>query len=384
MSILLCMGTRPEIIKMAPVYRAMLESGLQAEVLHTGQHIELAEPLYRFFDMMPRYNLKLIREGGDLGALYAALSGELAKAIRQINPRVVLVHGDTLSALTAATLSYLHGAKVCHVEAGLRTYDDLNPFPEEKSREVIARFAVKHFAPTQLASENLLREGVPTERIVVTGNTVVDAAKLAEHFLASDDRADGVSAKLASFARANAAKRLVLVTAHRRENWGQGLVDVAAAVGELVQRYSDIVVLWPLHANPAVGDVVRGAVSSLPREQQDKFMLTSPLSYPEMIYALKAAWMVLTDSGGIQEEAVTLGRPVIVLRECTERPEVVSLGVGVVSGTQPARILKEFSRIYEEPMLYENMTLNGRLNPFGDGLASVKIAREVASLISAG
>lgn len=366
-------GTRPEIIKMAPVYHALQASEALAPVLvHTGQHTDLAFPLYDFFGMQRAEDLVLERQKPTLAHLSQALLGSVSEAIVRQRPAAVLVHGDTTSASMAALAAFYEQIPVGHVEAGLRTGDKYSPFPEELNRSLIGRIADWHFAPTRAAQEALAREGIVKD-VLVTGNTVIDAAQLTAARQAQGAVAEFVREN--SLAARCAGKRLVLVTAHRRENWGEGLANIANAVADLLAEHEDLLVVWPLHANPAVAQAVREVLA---RRQCDeaRTVLCAPLDYDALIWLLSHAWATLTDSGGIQEEAAAFGTPVFVLRESTERPELIEAGGGVLVGAVRERITTEFNRVARSPGLWQGM--RHIVNPFGDGRAGARIVEFLA------
>lgn len=373
--ILLSMGTRPEIIKMAPVWRALRQRGLNAQVLHTGQHDAMAWPLYDFFGMKPDHVLTLERGGGTLAHLSAALLTESQRALERIRPRAVLVHGDTSSAAVVALASFYNQIPVGHVEAGLRSGSLYDPFPEELNRQSIGRVATWHFSPTAQASANLRRENVDSTSIHEVGNTVVDATRWAMDYL---DRQPDLGAatlppELARLPDTMEGRRMVLVTAHRRENWGTGIADIGRAVVDLLHRHPDLVVVWPVHANPAVQATVLSVTQNLPISDLGRLFLAKPLNYPAMMVLMRRAWLLLTDSGGIQEEALSAHIPVLVLRETTERPEVLSAGAGLLVGTSPARVVDEFERLWNDSARHRAMS--DTLNPFGDGRSADRISQ---------
>ncbi len=376
-NVLLCMGTRPEIIKMAPVHHALLAAGLQSMVFHTGQHQEVAQPLYHLFGITPSAQVtSLERKGGSLAELGAALLEESHHAIQAQKPDVVLVHGDTSSALYAALAAFYLHIPIGHVEAGLRTHDSYNPFPEEMNRTLIARMAKWHFAPTAGARLALMHEGIAPQAIYQVGNTAVDAAlELAERTRCNPALVDW-PASLQGFTPSNGpqenAPKLILVTAHRRENWGDGIKHIAQAVSTLIAERTDSVVIWPVHPNPQVREAVMAHTEKARQQFPDRLLLCAPLGYAALVSVLKQAWLVLTDSGGIQEEAAAFSVPVLVLRETTERPELIEQGGGKVIGTKPQAILNAAL-----PLLHNaqaRATLVARSNPFGDGKAAKRIA----------
>ena len=335
---LISIGTRPEIIKMMPVYFELQKRGLQPILLHTGQHDELATAFYKFFEVTPDYNILLDREslrgeyGDDLSALSSLLLKKISYILFSVAPDIVLVHGDTSSAFISALAAFYQQREVAHIEAGLRSYNEYNPFPEEKNRVLIAKLARLHFAPTIRAKENLLAEGVKKSAIHVVGNTGVDAANLGIKKLENS----------ALTSRSDENKKLLLVTMHRRENLDGNIVSVAKAIVDLLEKHDDLTLVWSVHPNPKVKIAVHNILSKTAPAIAQRINLTEPLDYPTLLCMLKNSWLVLTDSGGMQEEAVALSTPVLVLRETTERPEIIEVGAGIK-------------------------------NPFGDGTAAVKI-----------
>lgn len=371
-TVLLCMGTRPEIIKMAPVYHALADSLLRPVVLHTGQHDSIAWPLYRFFGMEPDRVLDLTRERPSLGHLNAQLLDAVDGVLSDEGAEAVLVHGDTSSALSAAMAAFYAGAPIGHVEAGLRSGNPTDPFPEEMNRTVIARLARWHFAPTRRAVRNLIGEGVQPSGVSLVGNTVVDAV---HHGLGVIGDGGWVPAGLPDDVAAWATGgRLALVTMHRRENWGRPIVDVAEAIAEAVAATPDLRVLWPVHPNPAVREAVAAGVerAGLSAEAADRLRRIEPLDYPAMLWALRQSWLVLTDSGGIQEEAAALDRPVLVLRKTTERPELIEAGGGALVGASGDAVRAWLRDLTTDAEVYG--TLRCETNPYGDGRAADRIA----------
>ncbi len=366
---LLCMGTRPEIIKMAPVYHELVRRGAAVALLHTGQHRDLAEPMYDFFDMRPDYSLHLNRSADTLEHLSALLIEKIGHVIGSTLPRAVLVHGDTTSALMAAMAAFYQKIRVAHVEAGLRSHKAYDPFPEEKNRELIARIARWHFAPTAQAAANLKREGIAEGAIHVVGNTVIDAVAIGQRRLARSAEFAKVPDELPE--EYLQGRRVILVTAHRRENWDGPLLSVAKAVLAIVQEHPDVVVVWPVHANPSVKKTVHSVLGKLPAALAHRVFLIHPLQYPAMLNLLARSWLVLTDSGGIQEEAVGLSVPILVLRETTERPELIEVGAGRLVGTNHEAIVRHVRALSQDVQDYQRM--RSARNPFGDGTAARQI-----------
>ena len=377
-SILLCMGTRPEIIKMAPVYHALRATALQPLVLHTGQHREMADPMYDFFGMRPALSLNLERQRQTLAHLSALMIDKLGLILEGSVPAAVLVHGDTSSALMAALAAFYQQVPVGHVEAGLRSHCMYDPFPEEKNRELIGRLATWHFAPTAQARANLLREGIAPQAIHTVGNTIVDAVQLAGRMDgARQDAIPELQQNLAPLPGLLPGRRLLLVTSHRRENLDGPLADIAGAVRDLLLESPDLLVVWPVHANPRVQEVVHGALAGLPAEAASRLFLTQPMGYAALMWLLHRAWLVLTDSGGIQEEAAAVHTPILVLRETTERPELIEAGAGRLVGTDRAAVTAAVRELATRPALAAVM--RNAINPFGDGLAGQRIATLLAN-----
>lgn len=372
-SILLCMGTRPEIIKMAPVYHALLATNLQPLVLHTGQHREMADPMYDFFGMRPALSLNLERQRQTLAHLSALILDKLGHILEASPPSAVLVHGDTSSALVAALAAFYQQVPVGHVEAGLRSHHMYDPFPEEKNRALIGRLATWHFAPTAQAQANLLREGIAAQSIHTVGNTIVDAVQLAATMDGARQEAiPELQQELAALPDLLPGRRLVLVTSHRRENLNGPLASIAAAVRDLLIESPDLLVVWPVHANPQVQEVVHSELGDLPADAAGRLFLTRPMGYAALMWLLHRAWLVLTDSGGIQEEAAAVHTPILVLRETTERPELIEAGAGRLVGTDRDVVTAAVRELATRPALATAM--REAINPFGDGAAGQRIA----------
>nr|WP_312988073.1 UDP-N-acetylglucosamine 2-epimerase (non-hydrolyzing) [Comamonas koreensis] len=371
------MGTRPEIIKMAPVVLALRQRGITTHVLHTGQHEEMAWPLYEFFGIAPQEVIRLKREVATLPALSSELMSAIGSTLASLKPAVALVHGDTSSAAMGALAAAYLQIPVGHVEAGLRSGRISEPFPEEINRSLIGRVSQWHFAPTGQARDNLEKENVPGE-IAVVGNTVVDAVLLAARHV-RQQRAAGqpVANPDYQWFVDSGLRQLVLVTAHRRENWGEPMVEIARSVARLLEQHPDAAVIWPVHLNPLVQDVVRSVHAASAAEVQSRWRLTAPLDYAPMVEIMDAAQLLLTDSGGIQEEGLSLHKPLLVMRDVTERPEVITCGAGLLVGTEAARILSAASHVLATGQLpgQPPVTVD---NPFGDGSSGVQIAAAIA------
>ncbi len=355
-TILCTIGTRPEAIKMAPVIRALRDAPwARCRVLLTAQHRGLVDPILAFFGIRPDIDLDLMRPDQSLVELTSRMLPAVHEAIAREQPDIVLAQGDTTTVFATALASFYLRVPFAHIEAGLRTGRLDAPFPEEANRVLAGRLSALHFAPTQGARENLLREGIPDDHVIVTGNTVIDALRLA----ADRDLPIGVAL--------DPAKRLVLVTAHRRDSFGDPIRRICRAVATLHDRFPDVEWLWPVHPNPAIRPVVEGSLSGCPRVR-----LCEPLDYGPFVSAMKRAAVILTDSGGIQEEAPALGKPVLVLREESERPEAISAGVVRLVGRDPRTIVTEATRLLRDADAYRAMARG--ISPYGDGLAAVRIA----------
>ena len=370
---LTCLGTRPEIIKMAPVYKALQQQGHRVQVLHTGQHESIAHALYRFFDMPPDIVIDLQRKSNGLGHLTSALTDGIEAAMRTLQPDVVMVQGDTSSAFVGALIGYYHDKPVAHVEAGLRTHLR-DPFPEEKNRELIGRLAHWHFPPTEQARKNLLAEHIPAERIFQVGNTVIDAALWTRDRLKADPTKQNswTPTSVRAFLECFPDHRLILITAHRRENWGQPIRQIAQAVAAIIADHPDAIAIWPIHPNPAVRDDVEAEIAKLSATVQTRICLTAPLDYPALIELLARCYFTLTDSGGIQEEASAFAKPVLVARDSTERQELVDVGGARLVGTNVEQICVHAGQLLGDRNAYRQMQVDH--SPFGDGRSSQRIA----------
>ncbi|MCK9540595.1 MAG: UDP-N-acetylglucosamine 2-epimerase (non-hydrolyzing) [Novosphingobium sp.] len=361
---LIVMGTRPEAIKLFPVIRALqADPAFSVLTCVTGQHRELLDQVLGIAGVTPHFDLDVMAPGQDLGQLTAALLVRLGQVMDDVRPARVIVQGDTASALCAAMAAFHRRIPVAHVEAGLRSGDIAHPFPEEANRRMIATLADLHFAPTESAAQALLAEGVDANRVHMTGNTVIDALQwMADHIAADAALGAGIAELEARFA----GQRLIAVTCHRRENHGQGVEAIADALARLAAR-GDVGIALPLHPNPAVRDVLLARLDGYPH-----IALLEPLDYPHFVRLLWASHLVLTDSGGIQEEAPALGKPVLVLRETTERPEGVAAGTARLVGTDADRIVAETERLLDDADAYAAMSRAH--NPYGDGQAAQRIA----------
>ena len=372
--VLISVGTRPEIIKMAPVYAELRRRNLPVAWVHTGQHREMADTLYEFFDIEPEHEIALVRRNGSLAHLNGLLLEGLSELYERLRPRAVLVHGDTTSTLASAQAAFYNDVPIGHVEAGLRTFNPREPFPEEKNRELTARLARWHFAPTPGAAANLAREGIADDAVYMVGNTAVDAA------LATTERLQALLAAgtavlppdIDALRERIDGWRLITVTAHRRENWGQGIRSTARAVAALLAAHPDLAVIWPVHGNPAVADMVHTELGPLVGRLDGRLTLCEPLDYPALLWCLRRSVLALTDSGGIQEEGAALSTPVLVLRNTTERPELIAAGAGLLVGTGQDQVVQTVGRLLADAPALARM--RDAINPFGDGRTSERVA----------
>jgi len=360
-------GTRPEAIKMAPVVlRLARHPGFEAKVCVTAQHRSMLDSVLEDFAIRPDFDLDVMRERQSLCGIAARVLDGLQAVLESFRPERVLVHGDTTTTLAASLAAFYNRVPVGHVEAGLRTGNLEAPWPEEANRKVTAVVTDLHFAPTERARRALLAEGVAPEKIHVTGNTVIDALLLAREKLRRDAR---LARRIAErFAFLDRSRRLVLVTGHRRESFGRGFENICYALAELVRRHADIEILYPVHLNPNVREPVFRILGGLPAVH-----LIEPVEYLPFVHLMDRAHLIVTDSGGIQEEAPALGKPVLVMREVTERPEAVEAGTVRLVGTDFARIVEETSRLLTDPVAYRRMAT--AINPYGDGRAAERIER---------
>ena len=365
MKILSVFGTRPEAIKMAPVVKALAEDpSFDAKVCVTAQHRQMLDQVLELFAIQPDFDLDLMKADQTLGDITGNVLHGMEGIFAQWQPDMVLVHGDTTTTLAAALSSYYAKVPVGHVEAGLRTGDKYSPWPEEMNPHLAGALADVHFSPTEKARENLLHEGIAPESIHVTGNTVIDALLTVEERIRSDADLRGRLER--HFPFLDPQKYLVLVTGHRRENFGSGFENICQAIATLARR-DDVQVVYPVHLNPHVQEPVRRILSDL-----SNVFLLKPQDYLSFVYLMHRCTLVLTDSGGIQEEAPSLGKPVLVMRDTTERPEALEAGTALLVGTDRARIVREVSRLLDAPEAYRTMA--EAHNPYGDGTAARRIA----------
>jgi UDP-N-acetylglucosamine 2-epimerase (non-hydrolysing) len=373
MRVLSVFGTRPEAIKMAPVVLALAEAeGIEARVCVTAQHRDMLDQVLALFSIRPEYDLDIMRDNQDLGHITQAVLSGMTGVFDDFKPDRVLVHGDTTTSFAAALAAYYRMIPVGHVEAGLRSGDIYAPFPEEMNRKLTDAIADRLFAPTESAKANLLAEGTPGDRITVTGNTVIDALLSITQRIKDDEALRREQESLFPFldAASDPARRLILVTGHRRENFGAGLERICAALAELAQR-GDVDIVYPVHLNPNVSGPVRESLGDEPN-----IHLMEPLDYLPFVYLMDRADLIITDSGGIQEEAPSLGKPVLVIRDVTERPEAVDAGTVKLVGTDTAAIVAESARLLDDNAAYQAMSRAH--NPYGDGNAAGRIVEELS------
>jgi len=365
-------GTRPEAIKLAPVVRAAERSQvLEPCVVLTGQHREMLDQMVRFFELRPRRNLAVMTPNQDLADLTGRLLSGLRTVFEEEQPAAILVQGDTTTTFAAALAAYYRRIPTGHVEAGLRTGDPYNPFPEEINRRLTSPICAWHYAPTPWARDNLLREGTPAERILVTGNTIVDAMHDIRLRLEREPPGDEERERL----RQIEGRRLVLVTGHRRESFGEGMRNICLALRDIAEAHADVVVLYPVHLNPNVQAPVREILGG-----QTRVLLTEPLDYLPFARLMQRAHLIITDSGGVQEEAPSVPVPVLVMRETTERPEGVEAGVARLVGTRRDNIVAAARELLTSPDAYRRMTAVA--NPYGDGHAADRIVAHLEAALA--
>lgn len=368
MKILTIFGTRPEAIKMAPLIKAFeKEKSIDSKVCVTAQHREMLDQVLELFEIKPDYDLNIMKSGQDLYDITSNVLLGLKNVLKEFKPAIVLVHGDTTTTFAASLAAFYQKIKIGHVEAGLRTWNIYSPWPEEANRELTSILTNYHFAPTNIAKENLLKEGKKEENIIVTGNTVIDALFLALNKIENDEKLKNkILKKIYEYYPLKENKKLILVTGHRRENFGKGFLNICAALKEIAINNPDIDIVYPVHLNPNVQKPVREILSNI-----NNVYLIDPLPYQEFIYLMKKAYFIITDSGGIQEEAPSLGKPVLVTRETTERPEAIKAGTVKLVGTDKEKIIKETQRLINNKEVYKKMAKAH--NPYGDGKACERI-----------
>ena len=375
--ILLDFGTRPEAIKMAPLVKEFQKRVAQFEtiVCVTGQHREMLDQVLTIFNIKPDYDLNIMKQGQDLYDVTARVLIGMRDVLKDVNPDVVLVHGDTTTSMAVALAAFYQQIPVGHVEAGLRTNDIYSPWPEEMNRQITGRIATYDFAPTLLSKKNLLKENVPEDKIIVTGNTVIDALYWVVDKIKNDKALDielDMELKCAGYdvGRLSNGKKLVLITGHRRENFGEGFIRMCNAIKTLTEKYPEVDFVYPMHLNPNVRKPIH-EVFGKDLSDLDNMFFIEPLEYLVFVSLMEKSSIVLTDSGGIQEEAPGLGKPVLVMRNTTERPEALDAGTVKLVGTDYDKIVGEVSRLLDDETYYNQMS--HAVNPYGDGLACERI-----------
>ena len=375
--IMLVFGTRPEAIKMAPLVKEFQKHPecFETIVCVTGQHREMLDQVLHIFEIKPDYDLNIMKQGQDLYDVTARVLTGMRDVLKEVQPDVVLVHGDTTTSTAAALAAFYQQIPVGHVEAGLRTHNIYSPWPEEMNRQITGRIATYHFAPTPLSRQNLLAEGVKEDQIAVTGNTVIDALYMVVDKIKRDKALDAELETLLKNAgydvnRLANGKKLVLITGHRRENFGDGFIHMCTAIKDLTKKYPDVDFVYPMHLNPNVRKPIHEVFGEDLSNLGNMYFI-EPLEYLSFVYLMEKSTIVLTDSGGIQEEAPGLGKPVLVMRDTTERPEALEAGTVKLVGTNYERIIHEVSELIDNQEYYDRMSK--AVNPYGDGLACGRI-----------
>jgi len=383
--IMMVFGTRPEAIKMVPLIKELQKYPNLFEVVIcvTGQHKEMLNQVLTLFEVEPDYNLNIMQQEQDLYDITSKILLGMRSVLQQVKPDIVLVHGDTATSVAAALSAFYRQIPVGHVEAGLRTYNMYSPWPEEMNRQITGRIAALHFAPTTLSKQNLMREGIDEARIAVTGNTVVDALYMVvnkiknnpqiENNLSNALKAAGYDTERLS---GETNRRLVLITGHRRENFGAGFENICNAIKHLCTKYSDVDFVYPMHLNPNVRKPIQ---SIFENAHLKNVFFIEPLEYFSFVFLMEKSYLVLTDSGGIQEEAPGLGKPVLVMRDTTERPEALEAGTVKLVGTSYNKIVSEVSLLLDNANHYKQMS--NAVNPYGDGKACERIVNLLSSRI---
>lgn len=375
--ILLVFGTRPEAIKMAPLIKELQKYSEQVKtiVCTTGQHKQMLEQVLKLFEIKADFDLSIMKQGQDLYDVTSKVLLGLREILKEVAPDIVLVHGDTTTSTAAALAAFYQQIPIGHIEAGLRTYDALNPFPEEMNRQLTARLASLHFSPTENSKNNLLQEAIPPKNIFITGNTGIDSLhwicnKFKNDTILTTDIKKELRDAGYDISRLKDGKKMVLITGHRRENFGKGFINMCKAIKTLTEKYPEIDFIYPMHLNPNV----RNAIKTVFKEEQtvkNNMFFIEPLEYFTFILLMQHCYLILTDSGGIQEEAPGLGKPVLVMRETTERPEAVTAGTVKLVGTDYYKIINETSLLIDSPIEYKKMSK--AINPYGDGKACCRI-----------
>lgn len=381
-TIMLVFGTRPEAIKMCPLaleFQKYPET-FKTIICVTGQHREMLDQVLNLFDIKPDYDLNIMKQGQDLFDITARVLTGMRDVLKESNPDIVLVHGDTTTSTAAALAAFYQQIPVGHIEAGLRTHNIYSPWPEEMNRQITGRIASYNFAPTELSKENLLKESVPTEKIVITGNTVIDALYWVVNKIKTDKILNKEVEKTIinsgyDINRIQEGKKVVLITGHRRENFGNGFINICKAIKDLTIKYPNVDFIYPMHLNPNVRKPIHEIFGENLSNLGNIFFI-EPLEYLSFVFLMEKSTIVLTDSGGIQEEAPGLGKPVLVMRDTTERPEALKAGTVKLVGTDYDKIIKEMSHLLDNEAYYYEMSQ--AVNPYGDGLACQRIIKTLA------
>ena len=370
---LIIFGTRPEAIKMAPLVKAFENHSeyFTTKVCITAQHREMLDQVLDFFEITPEYDLDLMKPNQNLYTLTADIITGLKPILEDFQPDYVYVHGDTTTTMAASIAAFYSGAKVCHVEAGLRTFNKLSPFPEEINRSIAGRVCDFHFAPTETSKQNLINENISNESVIITGNTVIDALDYSASKVTSSTFKDSEIEELKTKVDKN--KKLILVTGHRRENHGEGFINICKALKQIANNYPECEIIYPVHLNPNVQKPVYELLDGIAN-----IKLIKPLSYPAFVWLMEKSYLIITDSGGVQEEAPSLGKPVLVMRDTTERPEAVDAGTVLLVGTNTEKIISETKCLIENEDAYNNMSKLH--NPYGDGKACERIVNHILNL----
>jgi len=364
-NILLCMGTRPEGIKLAPVVELLKKQSntFKFKICSTGQHKEMLDQVFSFFEVNPDYDLNLMTKDQSLGYLSSRILNKMNEVLDSTNPDLILIQGDTTTAFLTALSGFYRGVKVGHVEAGLRTYDKYNPFPEEINRQLISRVADLHFAPTRKAYDNLVNENVNNQNIIITGNTIVDVILWGTKKILNSKKTLEDKGPLKGLDR---DRKIILVTMHRRESFGREIENVCKALKIISGKYEGIQIVYPVHLNPNIRKPVFKLLG-----KADNIILTDPLDYESFLWLMSRSYFIITDSGGVQEEAPTLKKPVLVIRKKTERMESLDMGISRLVGTETRNIIDNVSELLDNESSYRKMISNK--NPYGDGNAAQKI-----------
>jgi len=365
-TILTIFGTRPEAIKIAPVVQRAQAMGARILTCTTGQHKEMLAQVLELFEIKPDFELQVMRPNQDLTSLTSRILDGVADVLRLSSPDIVLVQGDTTTAFASALAAFYAKIQVGHIEAGLRTYNLHSPFPEEAMRQMISRIASWHFAPTERNVRALVSEGIPREQIIQTGNTVIDALFQVSSQVRTGSKAEHMEIPVSILEKLSDGRQMVLITGHRRENFGRAIEGICEAFHDLANKFPDILFLYPVHMNPNVSMPVKRILGSLPN-----FKLLKPVNYYSFVYLMGRSHLIITDSGGVQEEAPSLRRPVFVTRETTERVEIVEAGAVKLVGTDPSVIVRDVSRALENESVYKSMLIDS--NPYGDGNSAQRI-----------